>query len=277
MTFFVAVFYLIENSLGNRANTLILRHDTKHRTAQNEADWSELVRMGKVYPYFQVILFAVPQMITWVYSFKLWNLQRQLVNIVKGQTKELSNVVLWLIFLAGTSIICVASGLLAADLWKHKANEKWRVMVFVSSILTSLMSVIFTLLSFKWMRELQDQTICIPWSNIILHSSAFLMYAIALVLFFSLTLTSAHSLTKEEFLNYDFETFFARTRRITIVYEFYLVLSFASLSVLLYIFDLLLRKQGKYQSQFYDRTDDKRNLSFATSIQDETESLEEDF
>ena len=32
----VGVFNLIETALGQRANTLILAHDTKHRTQQNE-------------------------------------------------------------------------------------------------------------------------------------------------------------------------------------------------------------------------------------------------
>lgn len=47
----VGVFYLIETALGNRANTLILAHDTEHRTELNEEQWTEIVRLGKCYPY----------------------------------------------------------------------------------------------------------------------------------------------------------------------------------------------------------------------------------
>lgn len=196
------------------------------------------------------MIFFLPEIIHWVYSFKLWNLQRQLSTIVNktaaatNDEEEPSQPTLWLIFFAGVAMILVSSSVFAVDLWKHKFTELWRVLLFLCSILTSLMSLLFTVFSFKWMRELPDQSICIPWSNVLLHTSAFFVYALALVLFFSLTLRESFSLTLKDALEYDFDTFFLKTRRTTIVYEFYLVFNFVSLFILLYIFNLLLKKQG---------------------------------
>lgn len=187
-------------------------------------------------------------MIHWIYSFKLWNLQRQLSMMVnKTATEdELSQSTLYLIFFSGVAMILVASSIFAATLWEHKFTETWRVLVFLSSILESLMSLIFSILSFKKLRGLRDQSISIPWSSIVLHTSAFFLYSVSLILFFSLFLRENFSLTLQDALKYDFDTFFKKTRRTIIVYEFYLIFNFVSMFILTYIFNLLLKKQGQY-------------------------------
>ena len=241
----------------------------------NQSEWKRIERTRDWFAVSQGMIYLLPAVVYWIYSFKVWTLSKQLHAIFTKQ-EMVSSTKLIVLFSAGVVISILQGAIVTIDLIRSKVGAVSHWTKFSGSLLTGLLSLIVVVDGFYRINKL-DMAFVVPKCTSLLHTSSFVVYLLALLLTCTWTQFFEGKYFIEGWRANEKET----TVTVIIYGVFYFVLS-VSLIMLLFILHILLQKQGSMQNDAQHEDNDAESLlsadddvSISINRQTETEHQSE--